>query len=44
MRDPFRITKVRKSMGRLKAVLGERLGEHEDAAVRMRLKAFIDAM
>jgi large subunit ribosomal protein L47 len=44
MRDPTRLTKVRKSMGRIKAVLGERLGEHEEPEVRMRLKAFIDAM
>ena len=42
--DSLRLSKVRKSMGRIKQVLSERLGEHEDPAVRLQLKTFIDAM
>jgi hypothetical protein len=44
MPDITRITKVRKSMNRIKQVLSERLGEHDDPQVRIELKAFIDAM
>lgn len=44
MPDSVRLTKVRKSMGRMKQVMSERLREHEDPQVRMQLKAFIDAM
>lgn len=44
MPDITRITKVRKSMNRIKQVLSERLKEHEDPQIRMELKAFIDAM
>ncbi|KAL4419907.1 hypothetical protein ABPG75_007005 [Micractinium tetrahymenae] len=44
MPDPSRITKVRKSMARIKAVLTERLAEHQDPAVRLQLKAFIDGL
>lgn len=35
---------VRKSMARIKGVLTERLAEHEDPAVRLQLKAFIDGL
>lgn len=44
MPDPSRLTKVRKSMARIKGVLTERLAEHEDPAVRLQLKAFIDGL
>lgn len=44
MPAPHRSTAVRKSMGRIKQVMGERLAEHEDAEARMKLKAFIDAL
>jgi large subunit ribosomal protein L47 len=44
MPDPSRIGKVRKSMARIKLVLTERLAEHEDPAVKLQLKAFIDGM
>ncbi|EFN53646.1 hypothetical protein CHLNCDRAFT_136365 [Chlorella variabilis] len=44
MPDPSRLTKVRKSMNRIKQVLSERLKEHEDPTIRMELKAFIDGM
>ncbi|PSC74962.1 putative ethanolamine kinase [Micractinium conductrix] len=42
--DPARITKVRKGMARIKHVLTERLAEHEDPAIKLQLRAFIDAM
>ena len=35
---------VRKSMNRIKQVMGERLREHEDPKTRAELKAFIDAL
>lgn len=44
MPDPARLTKVRKGMNRIKQVMSERLKEHEDPAVRLQLKAFIDSM
>ena len=44
MPAPHRSTAVRKSMGRIKQVMSERLAEHEDAEARMKLKAFIDAL
>lgn len=44
MPEPSRLTKVRKSMGRIKQVLSERLEEHSDPTVRLQLKTFIDAM
>lgn len=44
MPDPGRLTKVRKGMSRIKAVMAGRLAEHEEPRVRAQLKAFIDAM
>eukprot|EP00887_Chlorella_sp_A99_P002929 scaffold24.g2929.t1 len=44
MSNPQRLTKVRRSMNRIKQVLSERLREHDDPRVRAELKAVIDAM
>lgn len=44
MPDGTRLTKVRKSMNRIKQVMGERLKEHDDPQVRDKLRAFIDAL
>lgn len=44
MLNPTRCTKVRKSMARLKHVLGERVIDQKDATLKRDLKAFIDAI
>lgn len=44
MLNPTRCTKVRKSMARLKHVLGERVIAHPDKQMKHNLKAFIDAI
>ena len=41
---PLSSPQVRKGMARIKHVLTERLAEHEDPAIKLQLRAFIDAM
>lgn len=44
MPDPYRITKVKKSMNRIKQVMSERVREHDDPQVQQQLKDFINAL
>lgn len=46
MPDPSRLTKVKKSMNRIKQVMSERarLEHHDDEQTKVLLKAFIDSM
>jgi hypothetical protein len=45
MPDPYRVTKVKKSMNRIKQVMSERVREHDDdPRVQQQLKDFINAL